>query len=291
MSVRLRRRRWAISILGGVSLVLLVSSALLLGSAGGGRTHPALVLATATATTASTATPTATVAYRPPTVVRATPTPQPPAPPTPTPHYNPPPGPSPQGGVPAIYGSLILVNLSQQWLWVYQDRRLVYDTPVTTGMPQLATPTGLFYIHYRVANVTFYSPWPPGSPYYYSPEHVNYAMYYADIGYYIHDAPWRQVFGPGTNYPHTDPDGAQVTGSHGCVEVPTSAGAWLYNWTPNGATVDIEGVTPIGPTPTPTPTATTAPPTPTPTSVPSTPTPTALPPTATPSPPTPTPTP
>ena len=286
MRAGVRSRRSVMSILGCASLVLLMSSALLLGSSDGKPTQRTMVLASATATTASTATSTATVVYRPPTVVQSTPTARP-APPTATPSYNPPPGPSPQGGVPQIYGSLILVNLSQQWLWVYQDRRLVYDTPVTTGMPQLATPTGIFSIRYRVANVTFYSPWPPGSPYYYSPEHVNYAMYFADDGYYIHDAPWRQVFGPGTNYPHTDPDGVQTTGSHGCVEVPTSAGAWIYNWTPNGATVDIEGSAPIGPTPTPT--ATTAPPTATP--VTPTPTPTLPPPTATLPPPTPTPTP
>ena len=290
MQSGLRSHRSVISILGSASLVLLVSSALLLGSSDGRQTHRALALTTATATTLSTATPTATVAYRPPTVVQATPTARsfPPTAPTATPSYNPPPGPSPQGGVPQIYGSLILVNLSQQWLWVYQDRRLVFDTPVTTGMPQLATPTGLFSIRYRVANVTFYSPWPPGSPYYYSPEHVNYAMYFADDGYYIHDAPWREVFGPGTNYPHTDPGGVQTTGSHGCVEVPTSAGAWIYNWTPDGATVDIEGSAPIGPPPTPTATATTASPTATP--VTPTPTPTATP-TATPPAPTPTPTP
>ena len=232
--------------------------------------------------------------YLPPTVVPDTPTvaatatptrhPSPPSPPPP-PLPPPPPGPNPAGGAPNIGGQLILVSLSQQWLWAYQDGHMVYRTPVTTGMPQLATLDGIFYVHYKETNVTFISPWPPGSPYYYSPEHINYAMYYADIGYFIHDAPWRPVFGPGTNYPHTDPDGVVRTGSHGCVEVPTPAGAWLYNWTWDGATVDIYGTASTGPAPTPTPTPTHTPastPTPTATSTP-TPTPTTPPsPTATP---------
>jgi lipoprotein-anchoring transpeptidase ErfK/SrfK len=221
--------------------------------------------------------PTATTApYLPPTVVPVTPTvtataTHPPStqPPPPPPPPSPPPGPNPVGGVPNIGGQLILVSLSQQWLWAYQDHRLYYRTPVTTGMPQLATPDGMFYIHYKETNVTFYSPWPPSSPYYYPPEHINYAMYFADVGYFVHDAPWRPVFGPGTNYSHVDPDGVRRTGSHGCVEVPTPAGAWLYNWAWDGATVDIYGTAPTGPATTPTPTATprpasTATPSPTP---------------------------
>jgi lipoprotein-anchoring transpeptidase ErfK/SrfK len=145
------------------------------------------------------------------------------------------------------------VSLGQQWLWAYQNHTLLFDTAVTTGMPQLPTPDGTFQVQYHVANVMFYSPWPVGSPYYYAPEHVNYALYFANNGYYIHDAPWREVFGPGTNYPHTDPGGQQVTGSHGCVELPTPAEAWIYNWASNGATVVIYGTAPVPP-PSPTPT-------------------------------------
>ena len=235
-------------------------------------------------------TPVSTVTYRPPIVVHetatrvpsATATPRPSGPshvPTPIP---PPPGPRPAGNPYLPEGQLILVSLSQQWLWTYQNRTLVFDTPVTTGMPQLPTPDGTYSVQYHEANVMFYSPWPPSSPYYYSPEHVNYAMYFAYDGYFIHDAPWREVFGPGTNYPHTDPDGAKVTGSHGCVELPTPAAARVYNWAYDGATIVIYGTAPVPPRATPTPTHQPATPTPT-----SPPVPTATPtdvPTATPTP-------
>ncbi len=241
--------------------------------------------APASATSTPTAIPpTATpVQYQPPTVVptkNATPPPPPPK------VNTPPPGPSSDGGVPNIGGKLILVNLSQQWLWAYQDRTLLYDTPVTTGMPGLETPTGVFSVRWKETNVTFISPWPQGSPYYYSPEHIDYALYFLDYGYYIHDASWRHQFGPGTNYPHTDADGTQETGSHGCVNVPYAAGAWLYSWAGAGVTIDIYGTSPAAPPPppAPAPTATPVPPTPTATSVPPTPTPTQTPP------PTPTPT-
>ena len=245
---------------------------------------------TATAVPTETAVP--TVAYLPPTVIPSvtrTAPPSPtatrpvvPAPPTATP----PPGPAPAGGVPQVYGQLILVSLSQQWLWAYQDRHLLYDTPMTSGMPQLPTPDGTFHVQYHAADIWFYSPWPSSSPYYYSPEHVNYALYFLDQGYFIHDAPWRQTFGPGTNYPHTEPNGTTATGSHGCVNVPTPAGKWLYYWAADGATIVIYGTAPVAPPATATPTATVAAAaTATPTSIPTataTATPTAPAPTATP---------
>jgi hypothetical protein len=147
--------------------------------------------------------------------------------------------PQPSAGVPPYSGQVILVSLSQQWLWAYQDRKLVLASPVTTGMPQLPTPRGDYAVQSKETNVTFYSLWPPGSPFYYSPEHINYAMFFREIGFYIHDAPWRHAFGPGTENPHTNPDGSWETGSHGCVNMPTPAAAALYNWTRVGAHVVI----------------------------------------------------
>jgi lipoprotein-anchoring transpeptidase ErfK/SrfK len=64
-------------------------------------------------------------------------------------------------------------------------------------------------------------------------------MFFRDIGYYIHDAPWRHQFGPGTQNPHTDTDGTWETGSHGCVNMPTPAAAALYNWAGLGARIFI----------------------------------------------------
>jgi L,D-transpeptidase-like protein len=142
--------------------------------------------------------------------------------------------------VPSGAGQVVIVSLTKQQLWAYQNGQFVMTSLVTTGMPQLPTPQGTFHIQMKEQNVWFYSPWPYGSPYYYSPEHINYAMLFRAGGFYIHDAPWRETFGPGTEYPHTEPDGKYATGSHGCVNMPTSTAAQLYAWIGIGATVIIQ---------------------------------------------------
>lgn len=140
---------------------------------------------------------------------------------------------------PDASGQLVVVSIAKQWLWAYQDGKLVLSTPVTTGMPQLPTPTGTFHIMMKESNVWFYSPWPYGSPYYYTPEYVQFAMLFRSGGFYLHAAGWRHAFGPGTNVPHTNPDGSYETGSHGCVNMPVSAAGALYGWIGIGATVTI----------------------------------------------------
>ncbi|MBF6592771.1 MAG: L,D-transpeptidase [Ktedonobacterales bacterium] len=136
-------------------------------------------------------------------------------------------------------GRVILVSLSQQWLWAYLDGRLLFASPVTTGRPSLATPIGTYTIQAKLTNVTFFSPWAPGSPYYYAPLRINYALLFRAGGFYIHDAPWRETFGPGSEQPHTDADGTRETGSHGCVNMPERATAWLYSWATVGTALFI----------------------------------------------------
>jgi L,D-transpeptidase-like protein len=147
--------------------------------------------------------------------------------------------PTPDVAPPTQQGQVILVSRDQQWLWAYDNGRLVFATPVTTGQPGLSTPLGVYHVMGKRANTTFYSPWPKGSRYYYPPLHINYALLFRAGGFYIHDAPWRYEFGPGTNLLLQLPDGTSQTGSHGCVDVPTNAGAWLYQWARVGAVIAI----------------------------------------------------
>jgi lipoprotein-anchoring transpeptidase ErfK/SrfK len=110
---------------------------------------------------------------------------------------------------------------------------------VTTVMPGLVTPPGTYAVQLKAYDTWFTSPWPYGSPYYYAPLVVRYALLFRAGGFYIHDAPWRQTFGPGSNVPHLAPDGTPETGSHGCVNVPEDTGAWLFAWASVGTTVII----------------------------------------------------
>jgi lipoprotein-anchoring transpeptidase ErfK/SrfK len=134
---------------------------------------------------------------------------------------------------------LIIVSISQQKLTAYDHGKAVFTSLVTTGMPALYTPEGTYHILSRAANTMFYSPWPKGSPYYYAPLHINYALQMTASGIYLHDATWRSVFGPGTNVPHKDPVYGEETGSHGCVELPVTAMKWLYNWAHLGMSVEV----------------------------------------------------
>jgi lipoprotein-anchoring transpeptidase ErfK/SrfK len=140
---------------------------------------------------------------------------------------------------PVAQGHLIVVSTSKQILHAYLNGRLVYTTLVTTGMPQLYTPTGTWHVYGKVTNVVFHSPWPKSSPYYYAPEFVHYVLLYDAPYIYLHDSTWRSVYGPGTEYPHKDPKFGPETGSHGCVNMPLNAAAWLYNWAPVGTIVQI----------------------------------------------------
>jgi lipoprotein-anchoring transpeptidase ErfK/SrfK len=110
---------------------------------------------------------------------------------------------------------------------------------VTTGRPELPTPTGTYSVLAKKSPTTFHSPWPKGSPYYYEPTHIEYAMLFRTGGFYIHDAPWKLYHGYGTNVAHTDPDGVQRTGSLGCVEMPAWSATWLYDWASVGTPVVV----------------------------------------------------
>ncbi|GLV53674.1 hypothetical protein KDH_05260 [Dictyobacter sp. S3.2.2.5] len=131
------------------------------------------------------------------------------------------------------------VNLSAQWATFCANGQMANSFPITSGQPDLPTPTGTYHVFDKLSPTTFYSPWPVGSPYYYEPTHINYALEFQEGGYFLHDAWWRSTFGPGTNVPHTDPQYGDMTGTHGCVVMTIDQAAWLYNWAPIGTTVYI----------------------------------------------------
>ena len=133
---------------------------------------------------------------------------------------------------PATLEKAVVVRLGAQTLTAYVNGKPILTTPVTTGRAALPTPVGSYTIHYRASPYTFISPWPPGSPYYYPPAHVTWAMYFFDNDF-LHDDPAEptSAFGAGSE------DGAYA--SHGCVHVPRDTMAFLYNWLPVGAPVIV----------------------------------------------------
>ncbi len=119
---------------------------------------------------------------------------------------------------------LVLISISRQHLWGCNGSSQVYETAVTTGayLAGHATPTGTWHIYSKSRNLYLTG---PGYKYF-----VNYWMpFYADYGF--HDSSW-QTFAYGSPQYASD-------GSHGCVHLPASAAAWMYDWAPVGTTVTI----------------------------------------------------
>ncbi len=119
----------------------------------------------------------------------------------------------------------IVIRLGEQSLTLYRDGAVVARTPVTTGRPALPTPVGSYDIAWRQSPYTFISPWPQGSPYYYPPAHVRWAMYFYDNDF-LHDSyEPAGAYGKGSNFgPYA---------SHGCVHVPSDLMQMLYTTVPD----------------------------------------------------------
>jgi len=107
------------------------------------------------------------------------------------------------------------VNLSTQTLTAYAGQQAVFTTRVSTGTWQYPTVVGTFYIYVK------YTSAPMSGPGYYLPG-VPYVMYFYR-GYGIHGTYWHNNFG--------------TPMSHGCVNLPTPAAQWVFNWAPVGTKV------------------------------------------------------
>ena len=131
----------------------------------------------------------------------------------------------------------ITISLQEQTLRAFEHGKQVFWTYVTTGRPGLETDPGHFQVYWKVTPWTMHSPWPQGSSFWYPDTPVRTVMWF-NGGDGIHDASWRYYYGPGTNFPHYDPYGAN-NGTHGCVNVPSGNMVWLWNWTATGTPVIV----------------------------------------------------
>ncbi len=124
-----------------------------------------------------------------------------------------------------LEGKYIEINLSRQHLWAYDNKQLVFDAPITSGATGagFATVQGLFSIKAKQTNRNLNG---YGIGYDYN-VFVNYWMPFSG-NYGMHDASWRTSFG-GQDY--------YYGGSHGCVNLPAAAAAWVYNFVNVGTPV------------------------------------------------------
>lgn len=151
-----------------------------------------------------------------------------PVPPTPTP-VPPTPAPRPTAAAPAPpaapqrSGKLIDVDLSRQQLVAYEDGQVVFSAPVATGKDGFNTPVGTYQIYAKLPLQTMRGTL--GGESWVVPN-VPHVMYF-NGSVALHGAYWHNYFGTGVRL------------SHGCVNLPLDAAAWLYNWAPLGTTVVV----------------------------------------------------
>ena len=142
------------------------------------------------------------------------------------------PNPTPPAGVSGE--RWIEVNLQEQTLAVYDQRRLVFATIIASGADPFWTQPGAFQIYQKHEATPMQGAMGDRSEAYYL-EDVPWTMYY-DGPRALHGAYWRAKMG----FPQ----------SHGCVNLTVGDAHWLYNWGQIGDWVyvhDPSGQTPTDP--------------------------------------------
>lgn len=133
----------------------------------------------------------------------------------------------------AELGRHLDVNLSTQYARFYDENgKVIWESDIVSGKTSEGrdTPTGDFHIMGKQTDRDLVGADEDhdGEPDYVS--HVQYWMPFRSGGYGLHDASWRSSFG-GTIYKNN--------GSHGCVNLPTSKAAELYQIVKKGDRVVV----------------------------------------------------
>lgn len=125
-------------------------------------------------------------------------------------------------------GMVIVVSLLEQSMRVYQNGHLVKAFQVTTGGYDKPALPGSWQILNRQSPTKLESAVPKGSPDWYPPTPVQYALLFHSGGYLICDSWWRTSYGPGTEFPGHNSSGAAPVAPVS-VNLSEQNMLWLYN--------------------------------------------------------------
>jgi LysM repeat protein len=114
-------------------------------------------------------------------------------------------------------GKQIVVDLSQQMVFAFENGQLLRQFVVSTGLPQYPTVTGDYAIYVKYTSTRMTGPD-------YDLPNVPWTMYFYR-GYGLHGTYWHNNFGQPM--------------SHGCVNMRTPEAEWLFNWAPVGTPVRV----------------------------------------------------
>ena len=130
-------------------------------------------------------------------------------------------GPGPQQGS----WKEVVVSISAQTMWAYEEGEMVMSSLVSTGtaeVPETATPVGY---HSIISKVDVQTMEGTISGEYYRVEDVPFVMYFDNNGNALHGTYWHSNFG--------------TPMSHGCVNLPMDIAAWMYGWADMGTAVSV----------------------------------------------------
>ena len=114
-------------------------------------------------------------------------------------------------------GKQIVVDLSDQTTYAYENGNLLGQFVVSTGLPGTPTVLGDYSIYIKLESQRMVGPD-------YDLPGVPWVMYFYQ-GYGLHGTYWHNNFG----HPM----------SHGCVNMRTGDAEWMYSWAPMGTPVHV----------------------------------------------------
>ena len=121
----------------------------------------------------------------------------------------------------------IVVSISAQAVWAYENGQLVQFSYVSTGtsdVPETVTPIGYHQVLTKYDVQTMEGT--ISDEYYRVPDVPN-VMYFDNLGNALHGAYWHNNFG--------------TPMSHGCINLPLDVAAWMYGWAEIGTGVTVIG--------------------------------------------------
>lgn len=119
----------------------------------------------------------------------------------------------------------IVVDISDQRLFAYENGILINTFLVSTGLPRWPTPIGDTLVQAKIYKVHYKWSYGPGNPNNYDLGLVPYNLrIFPHV--YIHYAPWHNNFGHRM--------------SHGCVNASLESAKWIYKWAEEKIPVTVQ---------------------------------------------------
>ena len=130
--------------------------------------------------------------------------------------------------LPVVLGKRILISISEQHMWLYQDGELLHDYKVSTGLAGAPTMVGIFQVLEHELNA-YASLWDLHMPHFLSIYQATSSLMNG-----IHGLPtlsngtriWADVLGQPASF--------------GCIIMDLDAAETLYNWAEDGVVVEIQ---------------------------------------------------